>query len=261
MSGGELAGWRVLVTRPQEQAAPLCQLIAAHGGAAHVFPLLEIHPAQDMQRARAAFMQLARYQWIIFISANAVYQGWPFIAAAGGLPATLQVAAVGKATANAILAQGGRVDLIPQSDYSSEGLLATSPMQTVQGQAVLIVRGEGGKETLAITLRARGAQVEYAEVYRRGMPDRDVTVLCDASGKPVIDVISTSSGEALQHLGDMARAQHATWLFDLPLVVVHPRHVAVAKAAGFTRPPQVADNASDEAVVAAIIRAREQYHD
>jgi uroporphyrinogen-III synthase len=126
---------------------------------------------------------------------------------------------------------------------------------------VLIVRGEGGKETLATTLRARGASVEYAEVYRRDMPERDLTALCDANGKPVVDVISTSSGDALQHLATMAHAQHAMWLFNLPLVVVHPRHVAAAIAAGFTCPPQVADNASDEAVVAAMIRAREQYHD
>jgi uroporphyrinogen-III synthase len=256
----ELSGWRVLVTRPQEQAAPLCERIQQHGGAAIRLPLLVISPSRHPQRARLLFSQLASYQWLIFISANAVYQGWPYVRQFGGIPPNLHIAAVGKATANAVVAQGGKVDVMPSQDFSSEGLLALPELQAVQGQRFLIVRGEGGKETLANVLRQRGAAVDYAEVYQRDRPAVQLSQLLDKRGAPGIDVIAISSGEALQYLAELAQAQQSSWLFDLPLVVVHARQITLAKQLGFTLTPQVADNASDAAVVATLVRARALQH-
>ena len=44
---GCLAGRRILVTRPAAQAAPLAAAIAAEGGEARCFPLIDIAPATD----------------------------------------------------------------------------------------------------------------------------------------------------------------------------------------------------------------------
>ena len=255
MRPNELNGWRVLVTRPQDQAAALCRLIQQKSGKAFQLPLLTILPTQHPQLAQQLFGQLATYSWLIFISANAVYQGWPYIQAAGGVPTDLRIATVGKATANAVAALGGHVALMPAQDFSSEGLLAMTEFQNVQGQHFLIVRGEGGKETLANVLRARGAKVDYAEVYRRERPTVDLSQLIDMQGKPSIDAIAISSAEALSYLAELIRDQLVNWLWELPLVVVHPRQVELARDLGFTLTPQVADNASDEAVVAALARA------
>ncbi|MBI3560858.1 MAG: uroporphyrinogen-III synthase [Gammaproteobacteria bacterium] len=250
----ELAGIRVLVTRPVGQAHGLCQGIESQGGQCRCLPLLTIVAPSDPRPAVETLAHLARYQWLIFISANAVYQGWPFIQAAGGLPPGIVVAAVGQATAAAIVAHRGRVDHVPEQDFSSEGLLALPALYAVAGQAVLIVRGEGGKETLATELRRRGARVDYAQVYRREAVAAHLGALCDAAGQAEVDIIAISSAEALRHLAALAQAQHQAWVMARPLVVVHPRQVGLAQSLGFTLTPQVADNASDEAVVQAIIR-------
>ena len=260
MGSPELAGLRILVTRPAEQAEPLCQQIEQRGGVCARMPLLAILPASDPHKAAVPFQDLSGYSWIIFISANAVTQGWPYLAAAGAIPGNCRLIAVGKATAEAIQRCGGKVDLMPTTDFSSEGVLALPQMQQVAGQCFLIVRGEGGKETLATTLRQRGAEVVYAEVYRRDTPSLDFTVIKEVDGA-TIDVITISSGEALQHLAAQARAKQQTWLFNLPLIVVHPRLVELARQLGFTLTPQVADNASDAAVIAALVHFRETRRD
>ena len=260
MGSPELAGLRILVTRPADQAEPLCQQIERRGGVCMRMPLLAILPAHDPRKVAAPFQDLSGYGWIIFISANAVTQGWPFLKTAGGIPDNCRLIAVGKATAEAIQRCGGKVDLMPSSDFSSEGVLALPQMQQVAGQRFLIIRGEGGKETLATTLRQRGAHVVYAEVYRRATPPLDFTAIGGVDGAK-IDVITISSGEALQHLASQARAKQQTWLFNLPLIVVHPRLVNLARQLGFTLTPQVADNASDAAVIAALEHFRETRRD
>ena len=74
---GPLAGRTVVVTRPQAQAAPLAEAIAAAGGLPLVFPLLEISPAADAQPLAEAVARLDEYAVAVFISPNAVDYALP----------------------------------------------------------------------------------------------------------------------------------------------------------------------------------------
>jgi uroporphyrinogen-III synthase len=261
----ELSGVSVLVTRPAGQTETLCQLIEQHGGTAIPFPLMVITPPSNPVLAQQQINPLATYDLVIFISANAVIQSWPLITQAGGIPNTVHVAAVGKATAKALLAHGQPVALMPTQDFSSEGLLALEALQSVTGKHVLIVRGEGGKETLARVLRTRGAAVEYAQVYRREPPQASLAAISINHATPPIDLITISSGEALHNLATLARQQQQEWVFSTTLVVAHPRHAAQATPLGFKLTPQIADNATDEAMVTAMCRWRQlhaaSYHE
>ncbi|MFX9532994.1 uroporphyrinogen-III synthase, partial [Acinetobacter baumannii] len=49
----------------------------------------------------------------------------------------------------------------------SEGLLALPELRDVRGIAVGLVTAPGGRDAIAPALRARGAQVRRADVYRR----------------------------------------------------------------------------------------------
>ncbi len=258
MSSNELTGVSVLVTRPAGQTESLCQMIQQRGGITTVFPLLVITPPSDPALAQQQINQLGSYDLVLFISANAVYQSWPLITKAGGIPGTVVVAAVGKATANAIIANGQRVDLMPSQDFSSEGLLALESLQSIAGKRVLIIRGEGGKEILANVLRQRDATVEYAQVYRREPPLRSLATIQPMHSTNPIDLITISSGESLHNLAELACQQQQEWVFSTTLLVVHPRHSAQAAQLGFKLTPQIADNATDEAMVAAMCRWYQQ---
>ena len=158
-----LKGIGVLVTRPDHQAGHLCQLIEAEGGAAVRYPALAIKPRPDRAAVRAAVGPTDRYDLVIFVSANAVRFGADILGQRRDAP----IAAIGQATAAALNAAGYRVSLMPAEGADSESLLSLPQLALMTGQRVLIVRGSGGRDLLHEVMTARGAQVQYAEVYTR----------------------------------------------------------------------------------------------
>ncbi len=202
---GPLAQTGVVVTRPANQAAHLSALLEAAGARVFRFPAIAIVPPRDTDRLEAVLDRLPQFQIAVFVSANAVDWGERYLDMFGGLPASLKVAAVGRGTASALQERGLAPDLVPADRYDSEALLALPEFQesAVSGQRVLILRGEGGRELLADTLYARGAEVEYAEVYRRVRPGIDPGKLLEPLAKGEVDVIIVTSGEGLRNLLDM----------------------------------------------------------
>ena len=151
----------VLVTRPVEQAAELIDLIAEHRHVAVPFPVLEI-VARDRDEVDRDDRRLGPADLTIFVSPNAVRYGLPY--------ASGKIAAIGPSTAAAIEAGGRTVDIVPAEGFDSEHLLAEPALADMDGRRIRIVRGNGGREKLATTLRERGAAVDYLEVYARCVP-------------------------------------------------------------------------------------------
>ena len=104
----ELQGLRVLVTRPADQAEPLCRLIAVAGGEALRLPTLEIRDPDPREAARldAVAGVLETYDLAVFISVNAVTRGMDFIRARRAWPVTVKVATVGASSAQALARYG-----------------------------------------------------------------------------------------------------------------------------------------------------------
>ena len=121
---GPLAGRCIVVTRPQAQAAPLVEAIAAAGGRPLLFPLLEISPAPDVGPLDQAVASLSDYALVVFISPNAVTHAVPAILARGAWPAGVVPAAVGPGTVKALAAHGIGGCLVPSERFDSEALLA-----------------------------------------------------------------------------------------------------------------------------------------
>ncbi|MFA5529589.1 MAG: uroporphyrinogen-III C-methyltransferase [Thiohalomonadaceae bacterium] len=248
----ELAGVGVLVTRPAHQADSLARLIVDAGGTPVAWPTLEIAPPQDPAPADALLDRITGFDLVVFVSANAVTQG---LARLGrSLPADLQVAVVGAGTARAFQEQTGRTPtLTPDERFDSEGLLALPELQEMTGRRVLIVRGDGGRELLAQTLRARGAEVEYAEVYRRLAPPAVPPEAWSALAEDRIHVVTATTAEGLRNLVTMA-GELTPRLLALPLVVGAERQREAAAALGFHGPIIVADNSDDASISAAVVR-------
>ncbi len=249
MGNQPLQGLGILVTRPAHQAENLVRLIESAGGTVYPFPTIEIVPPHDLQPAINQIQQLERFDILLFISANAARIGMELITQHLSLPDTLQIAAVGKATTRALEQAGVNVDILPTKRFDSEGLLATAELQQVEGKHILIVRGEGGRELLAKTLRQRGAEVSYAEAYRRTVPELNPAPILQAWQQQAIHAAVITSNQSLDNLLQMVGEAGQQPLRQTPLVVISQRTAEVAQQRGFIHPPLLASSPSDPAIL------------
>lgn len=251
-SGLLCAGGAVLVTRPAGQAAPLIAALEAQSYAVYHQPLLELQPvAQLSGENRQRVLDLDHFQHVLFVSANAVRYAmaqiedyWP------QLPVGLHWYAVGERTAALLKSHGLRVNA-PASDMSSEGLLALPSLVEVDGERVLIVRGEGGRTRLREELTRRGARVEELACYRRCLPPLRPGELAEKLHAWQIEYALISSGEGLANLLELLSPEETTNFMGIMLIVPSERVARMAREAGFNR-VKCAENASDGAMLGAL---------
>jgi uroporphyrinogen III methyltransferase/synthase len=169
-----LYGWRVLVPRTRDQAGVLSTALRAHGAIPVEVPTIAVEPPRTpapMERAVKGLVT-GRYLWVAFTSTNAVKAvrekleefGLDARAFAG-----VKVAAVGDATAQALIDFGIRPDLVPSGQQSSEGLLADwAPYDDVFDpmDRVLLPRADIATDTLIAGLQKLGWEVDDVTAYR-----------------------------------------------------------------------------------------------
>jgi len=268
MPNTPLQGLKILVTRPRDQALQLARGIAQAGGIPVLFPLLDIAPVADSRALQEQVSRLTEAQLAIFISPNAVQYGMAAIrdglsltlahpspalvpfrvcgAERADFPPTLKVATIGPGSAKALREWGVDDVLVPSERYDSEGLLARPELQQIAGWRVMIFRGDGGRELLGDTLKARGAAVEYVTCYRRSKPQQTPVELLAAQP----DALTVTSSEALGYLWQMLDKQAQAALHNMPLFVPHPRIAELARSQGWTQVHLTV--AGDEGLLAAL---------
>lgn len=242
-----------LVLRPEGQGAELATELGERGATVTLCPTTEIQPVTPDPDELTA---VESADWLVFISPNAVQLGLAAIAAAGQpIPEGTRLAAVGAGTARALREAGRAVAAEPAQGGGGAALLGHPDLQALAGRQVVIVRGDGGRETLAEVLTARGARVRYLEVYRRA-PARlsvtdaakllhgwrcsaaRVTIVTSVSGwKNLLALIGPSEREAVMTGG---------------LVGVSSRVVDATLADGHRGPAQIAEDPSPPALAAAV---------
>ena len=244
-----LAGRSVLVTRPAHQAAALAQAIRAAGGDALVFPALAIEavPADELA---ASLAQVREADIVLFISPNAAQFGMAAIQTGGGLPASVEVFAVGPGTARALRERNLGGVVVPDGQ-DSEALLALPQLQQVAGKRVVIVRGVGGRPLLADTLAARGAQVHFMECYRRVRPQADAASLLARWRAGGIDAVTVTSAETLDNLAALLGEAGRPLLLHTPLFAPHEKIADAARRFGIAQ--VVATPGGDAGLVAGLL--------
>lgn len=226
MTKADLAGAGVLVTRPIAQADELVSAIEAAGGQAIRFPVVEIvaKGANEIATHAAASPEP---DIVIFVSRNAVRFGQSAFAGSDPLNA-----AIGPATASALVAAGLTVDIVASEGFDSEHLLLHERLQDVTGKTVTIIRGAGGRQLLGDTLKARGADVHYLPVYERRLPSHDeatLTALENSWSQGSVNCVTIMSVASLQNFVQLLPASCRRYLRTTLLVAPGERVIQTAK--------------------------------
>ena len=244
---GALAGRRVLITRPREQAQALERLVREAGGEPVCVPAIEIRELADFAPFHALADRLASFDLAIFVSRNAVRRALDLL---GGRawPARLKVATVGQGSRAELEKRGFANVIAPAARSDSEALLALPALAAVSGSRIVIFRGEGGRELLGQELAARGASVEHAACYRRIVPEGAQMRSAWAGG---MDAVTVSSVEGLANLLAMLGEGAVRQLSGIPLFVPHPRVAGEAQRRGLRQ--AIVAGPGDAEMVAALV--------
>lgn len=228
-AAGPLAGLGIVVTRPARQAAGLAQKLATLGGTPILFPAIVILPPADRAPLDAAHAMLHECDFAFFVSANAAEYGAP-----ARWPPRVLAFAPGPGTAEALAACGVPDVRVPLTTQDSEGLLARPELREVAGKRAVVFRGEGGRELLADTLRARGARVDCVACYRRAAPVSGAQGLVEALREGRAHALTLTSSEGLDNLWRALGEEGRALALRLPCFAPHPRIVARGRTLGFT---------------------------
>ena len=210
-----LAGWRVLVTRPEHQAPDLEHRLEERGAEPVRFPVIRIEPPADPDPIRRAVAGLAEYQWLLFTSANAVRAFHSQLSELGKDArdlAGIQVAAIGSVTARALGGMGLTADLVP-AEFVAESLLdALKERSSWSGVSVLLPRAREARDVLPEGLRALGARVDVVEAYRTEFARADdVSRLLEALESGEIDLVTFTASSTVwafhELVGTLGRAR------------------------------------------------------
>ena len=256
--GQSLAGVRVLVTRPRDQAGPLVAAIEARGGVAFVFPAIEIAPVREAAPALGVLQRLDRYDVAVFVSVNAVNGAAALQREGARWPEHLDIVAQGDATRRALCDRGLGSRIRATGRFGSEALLEVPPLARaeVSGKRVALFKGVGGRERLANELQRRGAKVDFAEVYRRERPAADPREVLRRGRDGEFNHIVVTSGEAARNLFAMLAKPQGDWLCESSYVAISARVARVLRECGARRAVLVAPQANDAGLVEALERRR-----
>ncbi len=231
-----LYGWKVLVPRTRDQAGALSVQLRAHGAIPIEVPTIAVEPPRTpapMERAVKGLVT-GRYLWAAFTSTNAVKAvrekleefGLDARAFAG-----IKVAAVGEATAAALVEFGIQPDLVPRGQQSGEGLLADwAPYDEVFDpiDRVFLPRADIATDTLLAGLQELGWAVDDVTAYRtvRAAPPPAETREALKGGG--FDAVLFTSSSTVRNLVGIAGKPHDSTV----LACIGPQTAATAEELG-----------------------------
>lgn len=167
---------RVLITRPDEQAAETARAVVAAGGEPLLFPCLHSAPPADPSAFLHTLARLHEFTAVVVSSANAAKALAAGLRQLGGHSATalqdVLVAAVGPQTAAALAQHGILVHVTAAQQSSAEGLAAAvaaalqDRAQRLPGARIFFPRAAEASDTLSSLLGSAGAQVTEAVAYQ-----------------------------------------------------------------------------------------------
>ncbi|MCA1710207.1 MAG: uroporphyrinogen-III synthase [Actinobacteria bacterium] len=229
-----LYGWKVLVPRTRDQAGVLSAQLRSYGAVPVEVPTIAVEPPRTpapMDRAVKGIGD-GRYMWVAFTSTNAVKAVREKLEESGldaRIFSGVKVAAVGDATAQALVDFGIRPDLVPSGEQSSEGLLSEwTPYAGEIVDRVFLPRADIATDTLVAGLQQLGWEVDDVTAYRtvRAAPPPAETREALKGGG--FDAVLFTSSSTVRNLVGIAGKPHDTTV----LACIGPATKATAEELG-----------------------------
>jgi uroporphyrinogen-III synthase len=244
---------QLVVTRAREpqadaEASTLELELAAAGVRVHEFALIHVLPAAEPLSAQRAVQALEDFHLAVPVSPSAVQallrlrdRPWPAACAVGLIGRASRETFETALRERGEDAQGLRLLCAQQAGADSEALW--QELQALrgawQGARVLILRGDGGRDWLAATLQAAGAEVQVVELYRRAAPAADAATLERLRALLGLRAAwQVGAASSLHNLCELLRAAGMDPRRELAVqraLVHHPRVAEAARKAGFGR--------------------------
>ena len=214
----------LISSRPQETNVQLSDDLKKSEIKLLSFPLTEIHPLNNYQIFDGVIKNIKTYQHIIFISTNAVHFFLERVKKLSlQIPKNLIFSSIGPTT-KLLLQKKLSVDVhFPIKTFDSEHLLKEKIYNNVEGQKILIIRGEGGRETLKNALEEKGGIVNYGECYVRKYVDIDLIQLKNDLVNYHHQFIIFSSTNSAKHFIDQLHNIETGWLQNIKIIVNHKK--------------------------------------
>ena len=221
----QLAGRRIIITRPREQAGQFRRLLEEAGGEVLEVPTIRIDPPESWGPLDREISRLNEFQWLIFTSVNGVENFRQRLGTNGVDLAALRhyrVAAIGPATAEALSELGVSPEVVPD-EYRAEGLLDHLRAHIRPGDRVLLPRAAETLDLLVKELGRLGADVAEVPAYRTVAVREGAPLLRRALESGTVDVVTFTSSSTVRHFVAMfAPGEAATLLRAVAVACIGP---------------------------------------
>lgn len=244
-----LAGQRIVVTRARAQASSLSSRLRELGADVIEMPAIRVE-ALDSSPLYRALDSVDGYDWVMFTSQNAVELVWRAMRARSLDARALghaRIAAIGRATADALLDHGIAPDVVPARFVAESLVESLARRDDLEGRRVLLPRATDARDVLPDGLRELGARVDVVPVYRTVLDGEGAARVGDRLRAGDIDLVTLTSSSTARFFVDAVGAETAR---AAPMASIGPVTSAAAKALGLSVAVE-----SEESTVPALVDA------
>ena len=219
-----LFGKRILVTRPEDQAIELVDLLWSLGAEPIEAPMIRIEPPEDYGPLDEACELAGTFDWIVFTSANGVdaflqrlCRGPRDVRELKGV----RLCAIGPATAERLARYGLKVDLVPQEHRGEAVVEALRNTEDLSRCRILLPRADLARDVLPSKLQRAGAEVVDITAYRTVLASADKDTAPDIYRmllEQEIDIVTFTSASTVRNFVTLLGADPAADLLNTTVV-------------------------------------------
>ena len=194
-----LSGRRLIVTRAAKQAGELSRLLNSNGAEVISCPTIEIRNPSSWESLDRAIKRLNLYHWLAFTSTNGVeyfLRRFDELGKDRSELSALKVCAVGRKTAEKLIDEGLKIDLMP-TRFTADSLVEAfikryGSDQELNGARLLLPASRTTRDVIRPALTQVGVSVDVIEAYQTVLPEKSDDLVRMFTSAPADYIIFTS---------------------------------------------------------------------